>query len=208
MPALTAESCCVALRNGCVSGNWSLANLDATLVAQAPRMAPHIEAMCSNLAEDLGVERGQVNVKATTTEKLGFAGREEGIAAHAVVLLRSGWRMTRHWPRALGQTLGTAVLRIRRKISRFANTWVSNPTATANTCSCTCRNDNSTRSELVQRLSQLSGVPSRDIGYCGLKDRNAVTRQWLSVGLAGRPEPDWAGLEATGKCGCCPATPP
>ena len=70
-------------------GNWSLANLDATLVAQAPRMAPHIEAMCSNLAQDLGVERGQVNIKATTTEGLGFAGREEGIAAHAVVLLEA-----------------------------------------------------------------------------------------------------------------------
>jgi 2-C-methyl-D-erythritol 2,4-cyclodiphosphate synthase len=70
-------------------GNWSLANLDATLVAQAPRMAPHIEAMCSHLAEDLGVERGQVNIKATTTEGLGFTGREEGIAAHAVVLLEA-----------------------------------------------------------------------------------------------------------------------
>ena len=69
--------------------NWSLANLDATLVAQAPRMAPHIEAMCSNLAKDLGVERGQVNIKATTTEGLGFTGREEGIAAHAVVLLEA-----------------------------------------------------------------------------------------------------------------------
>ena len=70
-------------------GNWSLANLDATLVAQAPRMAPHIDAMCSHLAQDLGVERGQVNIKATTTEGLGFAGREEGIAAHAVVLLEA-----------------------------------------------------------------------------------------------------------------------
>lgn len=68
---------------------WTLANLDATLVAQTPRMAPHIEAMCSNLASDLEADLGQVNVKATTTEGLGFTGREEGIAAHAVVLLEA-----------------------------------------------------------------------------------------------------------------------
>ncbi|MEP1594541.1 MAG: 2-C-methyl-D-erythritol 2,4-cyclodiphosphate synthase, partial [Halieaceae bacterium] len=70
-----------------IDANLALANLDVTLVAQAPRMAPHIEAMCRNLAADLGAERGQVNIKATTTEGLGFTGREEGIAAHAVVLL-------------------------------------------------------------------------------------------------------------------------
>ena len=73
-----------------VSGaGWQLANLDATLVAQAPRMAPHISAMRSNLAADLAATPGQVNVKATTTERLGFTGREEGIAAHAVVLLQA-----------------------------------------------------------------------------------------------------------------------
>ena len=68
---------------------WQLANLDATLVAQAPKMAPHIPAMRDNLAADLDSALSQVNVKATTTEKLGFAGREEGIAAHAVVLLQA-----------------------------------------------------------------------------------------------------------------------
>ena len=68
---------------------WRLANLDATLIAQAPRMAAHIDAMCCNLAEDLGASAEQVNVKATTTEGLGFAGRKEGIAAHAVVLLEN-----------------------------------------------------------------------------------------------------------------------
>ena len=66
---------------------WALANMDATLIAEAPRMAPHIAAMRANLAEDLRVTESQVNVKATTTEKLGFTGRGEGIAAHAVVLL-------------------------------------------------------------------------------------------------------------------------
>lgn len=62
-------------------------NIDTTIVAQAPKMAPHIELMCRNIAEDLEMEVSQVNVKATTTEKLGFTGRKEGIAVHAVVLL-------------------------------------------------------------------------------------------------------------------------
>jgi 2-C-methyl-D-erythritol 2,4-cyclodiphosphate synthase len=68
---------------------WVLGNLDATLIAQAPRMAPHIAQMVENLVSDLCATAAQVNVKATTTEKLGFTGREEGIAAHAVVLLQT-----------------------------------------------------------------------------------------------------------------------
>lgn len=66
---------------------WMVGNVDATIVAQAPKMAPHIETMRQLIAEDLQVEIDQVNVKATTTEKLGFTGREEGIAVHSVALL-------------------------------------------------------------------------------------------------------------------------
>lgn len=66
---------------------FEVVNLDATVMAQAPKMAPHIEAMRAAIAETLGVTLGQVNVKATTTERLGFTGRGEGIAAEAVVLL-------------------------------------------------------------------------------------------------------------------------
>ena len=69
------------------ASGWMLANMDATLVAQAPKMAGHISAMCENLAADLDVPVDCINVKATTTEQLGFTGRGEGIAAHAVVLL-------------------------------------------------------------------------------------------------------------------------
>lgn len=64
-----------------------VSNLDCTVVAQAPRLGPHIELMCANLAQDMGVAPDRVNVKATTTERMGYTGRGEGIAAHAVVLL-------------------------------------------------------------------------------------------------------------------------
>ena len=66
---------------------WAVGNIDSTIVAQAPKMAPHIDAMRAHIAADLGVALDVVNVKATTTEKLGFTGREEGIAVHAVALL-------------------------------------------------------------------------------------------------------------------------
>ncbi|MFO7647048.1 MULTISPECIES: 2-C-methyl-D-erythritol 2,4-cyclodiphosphate synthase [Halomonas] len=66
---------------------YRVGNLDATVIAQAPKMAPHIGAMAARIAEDLGVAVSAVNVKATTTERLGFTGRGEGIAAEAVVLL-------------------------------------------------------------------------------------------------------------------------
>ncbi len=66
---------------------WKVENVDTTIIAQAPKMAPHIQNMRETIAADLKVELDQVNVKATTTEKLGFTGREEGIAVHAVALL-------------------------------------------------------------------------------------------------------------------------
>ena len=66
---------------------YRIVNLDATIIAQAPKMAPHIPAMVNNIAADLGLSRGQVNIKAKTTEGLGLTGRDEGIAAEAVVLL-------------------------------------------------------------------------------------------------------------------------
>ena len=66
---------------------YQLVNADITIIAQAPKMAPHISAMCSNIAEDLNVDVDCINVKATTTEKLGFEGRKEGIAVQAIVLI-------------------------------------------------------------------------------------------------------------------------
>lgn len=66
---------------------YALGNLDATVLAQAPKLAPHIDAMRENIAAAIGCEVGRVSVKATTEEKLGFTGAKQGIAAHCVCLL-------------------------------------------------------------------------------------------------------------------------
>ena len=68
-------------------GRFKIVNIDATILAQEPRMAPHIARMAENIAADLGVGPGAINIKATTTEHLGFLGRLEGIAAQAVALI-------------------------------------------------------------------------------------------------------------------------
>jgi 2-C-methyl-D-erythritol 2,4-cyclodiphosphate synthase len=68
--------------------NYSVVNVDATIIAQAPKMAPHVNAMRMNIAQDLHITASQVSVKATTSEQLGFTGREEGIACQAICLLQ------------------------------------------------------------------------------------------------------------------------
>ncbi|MEO8755061.1 MAG: 2-C-methyl-D-erythritol 2,4-cyclodiphosphate synthase, partial [Casimicrobiaceae bacterium] len=66
---------------------WDVGNVDATVIAQAPRLAPFVPAMRANVAGDLGCDPERISIKATTTERLGFTGREEGIAAEALVLV-------------------------------------------------------------------------------------------------------------------------
>ena len=70
-----------------VEGGWCIANVDATMLAQRPRLSPHVPLMRQNIANSLAVDQSQISVKATTTDYLGFTGREEGIAAIAVALL-------------------------------------------------------------------------------------------------------------------------
>lgn len=70
------------------ASHYSIVNIDATVIAEAPKLAPHIAAMCANIVADCGLLPDAVNVKATTTEKLGFTGRGEGIAAEAVCLVQ------------------------------------------------------------------------------------------------------------------------
>ena len=72
-----------------VQRGYDIGNVDATIIAQAPKLAPHIPAMRANIAADLGCDQERISVKATTTEHLGFTGREEGIAAQAVALIVS-----------------------------------------------------------------------------------------------------------------------
>ena len=71
----------------CREKGFELANADSVIVAQKPKLAPHLAEMIKNIASTMDVETDRINIKATTTEKLGFAGREEGIAAYAVALL-------------------------------------------------------------------------------------------------------------------------
>ena len=75
------------VRSKLLDRNFAIVNVDATIIAQAPRMAQHIPAMITNIAADLCIVEDSVNVKATTTEQLGFTGRAEGIAAQAVCLI-------------------------------------------------------------------------------------------------------------------------
>lgn len=75
------------VRDAVDSAGWRIVNVDLTVVAQAPKLKPHGPQMLAILAQDLGIASGQVNIKATTTERMGFTGRGEGIAAFAVCLL-------------------------------------------------------------------------------------------------------------------------
>jgi len=71
------------------NAHYTVGNADMTIIAQTPKMAPHIDTMKTCLADDLKIAQSQINIKATTTENMGFTGRKEGIAAHAVVLLQN-----------------------------------------------------------------------------------------------------------------------
>jgi tRNA pseudouridine13 synthase len=100
------------------------------------------------------------------------------------------------FPRAGGVPPASALIRCEPEDFRVSETLGFDPSGEGEHCFLRLQKCQLNTLDLVQRLSKLSGVPVRDIGYSGLKDRNAVTRQWFSVGMAGRAEPDWLALEA------------
>lgn len=106
--------------------------------------------------------------------------------------------MTNVWPRAWGTPPARALIRCRPEDFLVSEELGFELSGEGEHVFLYLQKRNLNSMELLQRLAALSGVPERDIGVSGLKDRNAVTRQWFSVGLAGRPEPDWTALQAGG----------
>jgi tRNA pseudouridine13 synthase len=106
--------------------------------------------------------------------------------------------MITQWPRAWGEPAANARIRCRPEDFRVSEELGFELSGEGEHVFLHLQKRNLNSLELVQRLAALSGVPERDIGLSGLKDRNAVTRQWFSVGMAGRREPDWQALEAGG----------
>jgi tRNA pseudouridine13 synthase len=106
--------------------------------------------------------------------------------------------MIPEWPRAAGPPCASAVLRSRPEDFRVSEELGFEPAGEGEHLFLYLQKRGLNTLDLVQRLAQLSGVPRRDIGYSGLKDRNAVTRQWFSVRMAGRQAPDWAALASAG----------
>ena len=106
--------------------------------------------------------------------------------------------MSAAWPRAWGEPAASALIRCRPEDFRVTEELGFELSGEGEHVFLFLQKRNLNSLELVQRLAALSGVPERDIGLSGLKDRNAVTRQWFSVGMAGRLEPDWQALEAGG----------
>lgn len=107
--------------------------------------------------------------------------------------------MTPAWPRAWGGALGTAVLRQRPEDFQVREQLGFDLSGEGEHVFLHLQKCELNTLDLVERVARIGGVPVRDVGYSGLKDRNALTTQWFSVGLAGRPEPDWSALETDGK---------
>ena len=106
--------------------------------------------------------------------------------------------MTDAWPRVWGEPCGSALIRCRPEDFQVSEELGFELSQEGEHCFLYLQKRQLNSLDLLQRVSALSAVPLRDIGYCGLKDRNAVTRQWLSVGMAGRVEPDWQALAREG----------
>ncbi|RLR17522.1 2-C-methyl-D-erythritol 2,4-cyclodiphosphate synthase, partial [Sodalis-like symbiont of Bactericera trigonica] len=192
---------------------YRLGNLDITLIAQAPKMAPHIPQMRVNIAEDLGCHMDDVNVKTTTTEQLGFTGRGEGIACESVALLRRHCLrvggatdqdlMTDdldyhqlHWLQ--GKPTATGLMKDEVADFQVRETLGFEPDGEGEHVLVRLRKTCCNTPYVAEALAAFAGIPARAVSYAGLKDRHAVTEQWFCLHLPGKSDPNFALFQLAG----------
>ena len=178
-------------------------NADITLLAQTPKVSPYRLEIRRSLAQMLGVTENQVNIKATTTEHLGFIGRNEGLAAQAIVLaandspITGGARRWRHRPRGASRS-AAACCAPRPKTSKSTKSSVSRREAKARTRCCTCASAARTPNGWRASSRAPRACKPFDVGFAGLKDRNAVTTQHFTVPRGKRAAEEFLGLAGEG----------
>ena len=201
---------------------FSLGNADITICAQAPKMAPHLVAMRECLAEDLQADIEQVNVKATTTEKLGYVGRKEGVSVHAVVLLmktdnnnkiktatkpaiKNEVKAVEQSPSSLpefsylyGKPKSTGLLRQHRSDFKVFEQIPFEPCGEGEHLFIHIRKTGANTAFVAKQLAHYFSVNESLVSYAGLKDRFAVTEQWFGVHVPGKQIFDLTDLNIEG----------
>jgi tRNA pseudouridine13 synthase len=201
---------------------FSLGNADITICAQAPKMAPHLVAMRECLAEDLQADIEQVNVKATTTEKLGYVGRKEGVSVHAVVLLmktdnnnkiksapkpalKSDVKPVKQSQSSLpefsylyGKPKSTGLLRQHRSDFKVFEQIPFEPCGEGEHLFIHIRKTGANTAFVAKQLAHYFSVNESLVSYAGLKDRFAVTEQWFGVHVPGKQSYDLTDLNIEG----------
>ena len=201
---------------------YCLGNADITVCAQAPKIAPHLLAMRECLAQDLKTDIEQVNVKATTTEKLGYIGRKEGVSVHAVVLLmkteNNSNLMTTVEPinqeevkepepcqsplaefsYLYGKPKSTGLLRRHRTDFKVFEHIPFEPCGEGEHLFIHIRKTGANTAFVAKQLAQYFSVKESLVSYAGLKDRFAVTEQWFGVHVPGKQSYDLSDLNIEG----------
>jgi len=201
---------------------YCLGNADITVCAQAPKIAPHLLAMRECLAQDLQADIGQVNVKATTTEKLGYVGRKEGVSVHAVVLLmkteinsnlmttteltkQEEVKASEQTPSPLpefsflyGKPKSTGLLRRHRSDFKVFEQIPFQPCGEGEHLFIHIRKTGANTAFVAKELAQYFSVKESLVSYAGLKDRFAVTEQWFGVHVPGKQSYDLSDLNIEG----------
>ena len=196
-----------AIYSSRLDAGWRLGNADLTIICQAPKLAPHITPMRQRIADILQCTIDQVSVKATTTEKLGFTGRKEGIAVQAAVLIESAVSVSlalRPWrPCCRGNVLKAIpadfqVFEVQMHVQpegEGEHLWLEIEKTGWNT------------EDVAMWLAKSAGVHRLSVGYSGLKDKHAITRQWFSLHLPGKDDPDVQLARRPDVCAFRPSSP-